>query len=86
MGLLSWIILGLICGTIAKSVMGGRSGWVSSLIVGGVGGLAGGLIGQLLFHRPLSHFWSPWTWLLAIVGSCVVLWGYNKLSSKSRAG
>ncbi|CEG93411.1 GlsB/YeaQ/YmgE family stress response membrane protein [Propionibacterium freudenreichii] len=83
MGLISWIILGLICGTIAKAIIGGRAGWISSLIIGVVGGLGGGWLGSLLFHRPLSGFFSPWTWLLSVVGSCLVLWVYNKVSSRS---
>ena len=41
MGLLSWIILGLIAGVIADFLMGGRIGLIGSIIVGIVGAIVG---------------------------------------------
>ncbi len=86
MGFLGWIVLGLIAGAIAKALMPGEQGggWLATLLLGVVGALVGGWIGSALFHVGLNEFWSLSTWLLAIVGSLVVLfiWG---LITKRRA-
>ncbi|MEZ2371001.1 GlsB/YeaQ/YmgE family stress response membrane protein [Arthrobacter sp. RCC_34] len=86
MGFLGWIVLGLIAGAIAKALMPGQQGggWLATLLLGVVGALVGGWIGSALFHVGLNEFWSLSTWLLAIVGSLVVLfiWG---LITKRRA-
>ncbi|WP_287898474.1 GlsB/YeaQ/YmgE family stress response membrane protein [Arthrobacter sp.] len=86
MGFLGWIVLGLIAGAIAKALMPGEQGggWLATLLLGVLGALVGGWIGSALFHVGLNEFWSLSTWLLAIVGSLVVLfiWG---LITKRRA-
>jgi uncharacterized membrane protein YeaQ/YmgE (transglycosylase-associated protein family) len=51
MGLLSWIIVGLIAGWLANAVMrGGRGNLVSDIVVGVIGGLVGGWLAGTLFH------------------------------------
>lgn len=86
MGFLGWIVLGLIAGAIAKALMPGEQGggWLATLLLGVVGALVGGWLGSALFHVGVNEFWSLSTWLLAIVGSLVVLfiWG---LITKRRA-
>ena len=73
-------MLGLIAGAIAKAIKPGEEGggWAVTIILGIVGALLGGFIGSAVFNKPLSTFWSPWTWLLAIGGSLLVLviWGF----------
>lgn len=80
MSILGWIVLGLIAGAIAKAIMPGRQGggWIVTIILGIIGAVLGGFIGGLLFNVSLSTFWSIKTWLLAIVGSLIVLaiWGF----------
>jgi uncharacterized membrane protein YeaQ/YmgE (transglycosylase-associated protein family) len=51
MGILSWIIVGLIAGWLAGLVVrGGGYGVIGDIIVGIVGGLLGGYIGTALLH------------------------------------
>ena len=51
MGLLSWIVVGLIAGWLAGQVMkGGGYGLLGDIIVGVVGGLLGGWIASSLLH------------------------------------
>lgn len=51
MGILSWIIVGLIAGFLAGQVMrGGGYGLIGDIIVGVLGGLLGGWIGVNLLH------------------------------------
>lgn len=89
MGILGWIVLGLIAGAIAKAILPGRmgGGWVVTLILGVVGALLGGFLGSAIFGIGLETFWSIETWLLAIGGSIVVLLIYGLVTrgSSSRA-
>ncbi|ALD63122.1 GlsB/YeaQ/YmgE family stress response membrane protein [Glutamicibacter soli] len=79
MGILGWIILGLIAGAIAKAIKPGEQGggWLATLLLGVVGAVVGGWIGSALFDVEIDRFWSLSTWLLAIGGSLIVLviWG-----------
>lgn len=79
MGILGWIVLGILAGAIAKAIMPGKQGGgiFVTLILGVVGALLGGFLGSALFGVDLGSFWSPKTWILAIVGSLLVLfiWG-----------
>jgi len=77
-GILGWIILGLIAGAIAKAITGRHpGGLLVTLVVGVLGALLGGWLGSALFNAPLRNFWSLQTWLLAIGGSVILLlvWG-----------
>ncbi|MEA5453382.1 GlsB/YeaQ/YmgE family stress response membrane protein [Sinomonas sp. JGH33] len=80
MGFIGFLILGLIAGAIAKAIMPGRQGGglIATLILGVVGALLGGWLSGLIFHEDLiRNFWSPVTWITAIIGSLIVLfiWG-----------
>lgn len=55
-------------------------GWFVTLILGVVGAVLGGWLGGLIFHKPLSSFWSPWTWLVSIVGALIVLWIWGAIT------
>jgi uncharacterized membrane protein YeaQ/YmgE (transglycosylase-associated protein family) len=53
MGLLSWIIVGLIAGWLANQVMrGGRGNAATDIVVGVIGGLVGGFLAANLFGVP----------------------------------
>ena len=86
MGWLSFIILGLIAGAIAKLILPGKQGggWIATLILGVVGALLGGWLGGLICNIGYDDFWSIQSWLIAIVGALVVLliWGF---ATKGRA-
>lgn len=78
-GWLSWIIVGLIAGALAKLILPGKQGggfWVT-LLVGLVGAIIGGLIATLFGLSDLG-FWNIWTWVFSIGGAIIVLviWGF----------
>lgn len=53
MGILSWIIVGLIAGWLAGEVMRGAGfGLLGNIIVGIIGGLLGGFLATALFRVP----------------------------------
>lgn len=88
MGFLGFLLLGLIAGAIAKLILPGKQagGWIATLILGVVGALLGGWLGGLIFNINLGGFFELRTWLLAIVGSLIVLiiWGFisSRLSGR----
>ncbi len=76
--------MGLIAGAIAKAILKDGGGWVSSLIVGLIGAVVGGWIGSMLFDKGVTSFFSLWSWVLAIVGSVLVLWIYGMIVGRRR--
>jgi uncharacterized membrane protein YeaQ/YmgE (transglycosylase-associated protein family) len=78
---MGFLLLGLIAGAIAKAILPGEQGggWLATMILGVVGALVGGWLGSLLFNAPLEEFFSLQTWLLAILGSIVVLLVYGAI-------
>jgi len=75
MGWLSFIILGLIAGVIAKLILPGKQagGWFVTLLLGVIGALLGGWLAGLIFNIGYDNFWSIQSWLIAIVGALIVL-------------
>ncbi|MEA5456432.1 GlsB/YeaQ/YmgE family stress response membrane protein [Sinomonas sp. JGH33] len=86
MGILAFLILGLIAGAIAKAILPGRQGggWLVTLLLGVVGAILGGWLGSLLFGVGLANFWSLQTWIVAIVGSVLVLLIYGAVVGRWR--
>ncbi len=67
--------MGLVAGTVAKMIMKeGNGSWLSSLLFGIVGAIVGGWIGDLLFGGGRLSLFNPISWVLAIGGSCIVIW------------
>jgi uncharacterized membrane protein YeaQ/YmgE (transglycosylase-associated protein family) len=88
MGILAFLILGLIAGALAKALLPGRQGggWLITLVVGVVGAILGGWIGSLIFGGGLGNFFDLRTWLLSILGAVIVLLIYGALAGRrSRA-
>lgn len=86
MGIIGWIVLGLIAGAIAKAILPGRQGggWIATLILGVVGALVGGFVGGALFDVGLEEFFSIETWLVAIGGAVLVLFIYGLVTRGSK--
>ena len=84
MGILGFLLLGLIAGAIAKAILPGRQGggWVITLVLGVVGALLGGWIGSLIFGGGLGEFFDLRTWLLSILGAIIVLLIYGAVAGR----
>jgi uncharacterized membrane protein YeaQ/YmgE (transglycosylase-associated protein family) len=88
MGILGFLLLGLIAGAIAKAILPGRQGGggLITLVLGVVGAILGGWIGSLIFGGGLGDFFNLRTWLLSILGAVIVLLIYGlAVRGKSRA-
>ncbi|PZD79634.1 GlsB/YeaQ/YmgE family stress response membrane protein [Mesonia sp. K7] len=82
MGILSWIIFGLIAGAIAKLIMPGKDpgGWIVTILLGIAGAFIGGFIGRALgLLDETTSFWSPADWIFAILGGLLILFIWKKL-------
>jgi uncharacterized membrane protein YeaQ/YmgE (transglycosylase-associated protein family) len=86
MGIIAWIVLGLLAGAIAKAILPGTQGggWIITLLLGVVGALLGGFLGSAIFGVGLQGFFDITTWLLAIGGAIVVLLIYGLVTRGSR--
>jgi uncharacterized membrane protein YeaQ/YmgE (transglycosylase-associated protein family) len=84
MGILGFLLLGLIAGAIAKAILPGRQGggWLITLALGVVGAILGGWIGSLIFGGGLGEFFDLRTWLLAILGAIIVLLIYGAVAGR----
>jgi uncharacterized membrane protein YeaQ/YmgE (transglycosylase-associated protein family) len=56
MGILAWIVIGLIAGWLAHALLGGRGGVLGNIAVGLIGGVLGGIIFEAIGLTPQSGF------------------------------
>ncbi|MEU2616741.1 GlsB/YeaQ/YmgE family stress response membrane protein [Streptomyces sp. NPDC007157] len=87
MGIVSWIILGLLAGAIAKVLLPGRDpgGLIGTTLIGIAGAFVGGWLSARLLDRPVEkQFFDLYTWGAAIAGSLVLLIAYRLLFGNSR--
>jgi len=87
MGIIAFIILGLIAGAIAKALLPGDDpgGIIITMIIGVAGALIGGFLAGVLFDAdPLDDFFDISTWITAIVGSILLLLIYRMIAGRRR--
>lgn len=92
MGILTWIIFGLIAGAIAQLIHPGNDpggsgfmGWIITMVIGIVGAIVGGLVATALGIGDVTGF-NFSSFLIAVVGAVVVLFIWNALSGGRRGG
>ena len=78
MGILSWLVLGLVVGIIAKFLMPGRDpgGFVITIIIGIAGAFVGGFIGSRIGFGSVSGF-DLRSLLIAVGGAILLLLIYR---------
>jgi uncharacterized membrane protein YeaQ/YmgE (transglycosylase-associated protein family) len=78
MGILLWVVFGLIAGAIAKFVMPGKNpgGIIATIVLGIIGAVVGGFIGAQLGFGDISGF-DLRSMLLAVGGGVLVLFIYG---------
>ena len=85
MGIIGWIILGLIAGALAKLILPGDQpgGFIVTTIVGIIGAVIAGFIAQALgFGDPIDEFFDISTWIAAIIGAIALLLIWQAVASR----
>jgi uncharacterized membrane protein YeaQ/YmgE (transglycosylase-associated protein family) len=85
MGVISWIILGLIAGFIGSKIVDsqGQGFWLN-IALGIVGALVGGFLFSLFGSTGVTGL-NMWSIVVAIVGAVVVLLVYNAVTGRRSA-
>lgn len=83
MGILLWIIFGLIVGAIAKYIVPGEGpgGVLGDIIVGVVGALIGGWVYSMFGHTGVTGF-NIGSFICAIIGAVILLWVLRAVSGR----
>jgi uncharacterized membrane protein YeaQ/YmgE (transglycosylase-associated protein family) len=73
-GIISWIVIGLVAGILGKLIMPGRDpgGFLLTIIIGMAGALIGGFLVRLLGGAGITGF-NVWSILVAILGAVILL-------------
>jgi len=79
MGILSWIVFGLIAGVIAKLIMPGKDpgGWIITIALGIGGSFVGGYLAGLLGFAPTGPGFHLKSLGTAVAGALVLLFAYR---------
>ena len=83
MGIISWLVLGLIAGFIGSKIVNksGQGLWLD-IALGIVGAIVGGFLFSGVFGVEGITGLNVWSLIVAIIGSVVVLWGYHALAGR----
>ena len=83
MGIIAWIVVGLIAGALAKMLMPGGKGepqdWLGTMVLGIVGAVVGGWVWNLAFDRTGATGINIGSIVVSVVGACIVLGVYRLL-------
>lgn len=81
MGILSWILFGLVVGVIAKLLMPGRDpgGFVVTILLGVAGALFGGFIGRAMGFYGDNQGAG---WIMSILGAIILLALYRMMARR----
>lgn len=83
MGILAWILFGLVVGIIAKLLMPGRDpgGFIITILIGIAGAVLGGFLGRALgLYGPNESA----GWIVSILGAMVLLFLYRMIARPRR--
>ena len=80
MGILSWLVFGLIAGWLAKFIMPGADpgGWIITILLGVAGAGVGGFLGTMLGFGDVTGF-NLGSLMLAVIGAIVLLFLYRMM-------
>jgi uncharacterized membrane protein YeaQ/YmgE (transglycosylase-associated protein family) len=89
MGIIAWIVLGLVAGLLANMVIPGRrtQGFIVTCLIGVAGALGGGWLATRLFHVHTLHgFFNLSIWITAVVGAAILLLIFHLVSMRESTG
>jgi uncharacterized membrane protein YeaQ/YmgE (transglycosylase-associated protein family) len=83
-GILAWIIVGLVAGWLAEQLTGREHGLLRNLVIGVIGALVGGFLFNSLFGFSYYRGINLATIFVATVGAVVFLWALDWLRGNRR--
>ncbi len=84
MGIISWIILGLIAGWIASKIVNKTgSGITMDIALGVVGAIVGGFIASAVLGMNGVTGVNIWSIIISVIGAVIVLWVYHKVVART---
>jgi uncharacterized membrane protein YeaQ/YmgE (transglycosylase-associated protein family) len=85
MGIIAWIVLGLIAGGLAKLIMPGRDpgGIIVTMLIGVAGALVGGFVFSLFGGSGVTGL-NLGSIVVAIIGSLILLALYRMMARRGR--
>ena len=86
MGIVSFLLFGLVAGLAARLVTPGRQaiGCLPTVAVGVVGAFLGGLIGDVALGHKVRPGWHLGPFLLAVVGAVILLLLLESIAGRRR--
>ncbi|HWC45103.1 MAG TPA: GlsB/YeaQ/YmgE family stress response membrane protein [Casimicrobiaceae bacterium] len=86
MGIVSFLLFGLVAGLVARAVTPGRQaiGCLPTIAVGIVGAFLGGVIGNAILGHKTHYGWHLGPFLLAVAGAVVLLLALEALAGRRR--
>jgi uncharacterized membrane protein YeaQ/YmgE (transglycosylase-associated protein family) len=87
-GIIAWIVLGLLAGLLAKQLLPGDQGggFILTTIVGILGAIVGGAVAKALgFGDPIDEFFDLSTWIAAVLGAVALLVVWGMMTGRRRS-
>jgi uncharacterized membrane protein YeaQ/YmgE (transglycosylase-associated protein family) len=83
MGILAWIVVGLIAGALAKLILPGDDpgGIIITILIGIVGAFIGGFVFSLFGGSGMTGF-NIWSILVATIGAIILLLIYRLVAGR----
>jgi uncharacterized membrane protein YeaQ/YmgE (transglycosylase-associated protein family) len=83
MGIIAWIVVGLIAGALAKLIMPGDDpgGIIVTILLGIVGAFVGGFVVNLLGGAGVTGF-NLWSIVVATIGAIILLAIYRMVAGR----
>jgi uncharacterized membrane protein YeaQ/YmgE (transglycosylase-associated protein family) len=84
MGVILFILFGLIVGLIARAIMPGAQpmGFILTAVLGMAGSFIGGYIGSLISGNEGMEASDPYNWIGAVVGALLLLFLYGMVAGR----
>ncbi len=84
MGIIGFLLIGLLAGFVARALVPGPDpmGWLGTMVLGIVGSFVGGTLAALLFGGSFDI--TPTNIIGSIIGSIIVLLVWRQVGSRSR--
>ena len=85
MGILGWLLMGLVVGVLAKWIMPGKDpgGIVVTILLGIGGALVGGFLSSILGLGDVSGF-NLWSIVIATLGALLILYVHRRMRARSK--